>query len=203
MFGANMSRAADLVVGGWRLSSILLWQTGPYITPSFPAGQMDPSGTGSGLKATAAGWDPSRRSQHADKVEGVSAVPANRTRLSWINGNAYACPGNSTWIAGTNCTTGSGKGAYPLPIGRFGTSRPGNLEGPHLFNLSGGLSKTFAVTEKLKVKAEGSFTNVLNHTNLGNPNTTLSSAAFGRITATTGSDFGGARTGQVSIRADF
>ena len=52
MFGASMPRVADLVVGGWRLSSILTVQTGPYETPYFPDGQGDPSGTGSGLDST-------------------------------------------------------------------------------------------------------------------------------------------------------
>ena len=65
------------------------------------------------------------------------------------------------------------------------------------------MNKTFAITERFKIKAEGTFTNVLNHTNLGDPNMDLSSTKFGLITGTIGSDFGGARTGQVSVRAEF
>jgi hypothetical protein len=53
------------------------------------------------------------------------------------------------------------------------------------------------------VKAEGTFTNVLNHTNVGDPNTNLGSPSFGLITNSIGSDFGGARTGQVSARLEF
>jgi hypothetical protein len=44
---------------------------------------------------------------------------------------------------------------------------------------------------------------VLNHTNLGDPNMDLSSSSFGLISNTIGSDFGGARTGQVSMRIEF
>jgi hypothetical protein len=90
-----------------------------------------------------------------------------------------------------------------LPIGRFGNAQVGSIEGPGLFNLSAGLSKSFAVTERVKVRAEGTFTNVLNHTNLGDPNMNLDSASFGLISHTIGSDFGGARTGQISVRAEF
>ena len=36
-------------------------------------------------------------------------------------------------------------------------------------NLSAGLSKSFSITERLRVRFEGTFTNVLNHTNFGNP----------------------------------
>ncbi|PYU02636.1 MAG: hypothetical protein DMG33_18425, partial [Acidobacteria bacterium] len=45
-FGHNLNRAEDTLIGGWQLSNIFLWQTGPYLTPYFSGG--DPSGTGSG-----------------------------------------------------------------------------------------------------------------------------------------------------------
>jgi hypothetical protein len=67
----------------------------------------------------------------------------------------------------------------------------------------------FSITERVKLRAEGTFTNVLNHTNLGDPNMDLSSSSFGLISGTIGSyngtpaDFGGARTGQVSMRIEF
>jgi hypothetical protein len=209
MFGGSMNRAADMIVGGWRLTSILTVQTGPYETPYFDSGQGDPSGTGSGLNSSAAGWDPGHRNQHADNVAGVSAVPQGRTRLNYVNGAAFTCPGYAGWALGTPCTTGSGSGPAPLPIGRFGNTQVGSVEGPGLVNLSGGLSKAFAITERFKIKFEGTFTNVLNHTNLGDPTMDLSSPSFGLISGTIGSynntpaDFGGARTGQVSARLEF
>jgi hypothetical protein len=79
----------------------------------------------------------------------------------------------------------------------------GSVVGPGLINLSSGLSKTFSITERVKLKAEGTFTNVLNHTNLSDPNMNISSPSFGLISSTIGSDSGGARTGQVSMRLDF
>ncbi len=203
LVGANMSRLADAAIGGWRLSAILTTQTGAYITPYFPSGEEDPSGTGSGLTTTAAGWDPSHRNQYADRVTGASTTPRGQGRLNWINTAGFACPGDSTWTAGNSCLTGSGSGPQPLPIGRFGNSPNGVMEGPGLFNLSAGLNKTFSITERLKLKAEGTFTNVLNHTNLGDPYTDLSSSNIGIVSSSIGSDFGGARTGQISVRAEF
>jgi hypothetical protein len=220
-FGSTMPRIADLVVGGWRLTSILTVQTGPYETPYFPNGEGDPSGTGSGLNGSfgdgTGSFDGGHRAQHADQVAGASLNPAGKNRFLWINAKAFACPGDSTWTPGNACTTGAGfnpaTGAAlspsPLPIGRFGNSQVGSVEGPGLVNLSSGISKTFAITEGLKLKAEGTFTNVLNHTNLGDPNMDLSSSSFGLITGTIGAyngtsaDFGGARTGQVSMRLEF
>jgi hypothetical protein len=202
-FGSFISRKADMAVGGWRLSAILVMQTGPFETPFFPNGQGDPSGTGSGLNSALAGWDAGHRSQRPDRVSGVSVYPATKNRYHWANPAAFTCPGNSAWAVNTPCTTGSGSGPVPLPIGRFGNSQVGTLEGPGLFNLSAGLSKYFQLSSRVKVKAEGTFTNVLNHTNLSDPNMDLSSASYGLVTNTIGSDSGGARTGQISFRAEF
>lgn len=218
MFGSNMSRLADEVVGGWRLSSILTIQTGPYETPYFPSGQGDPSGTGSGLNGEfgngTGSFDGGHRDQHPDQLSGVSVNPAGKNRFNWTNASAFACPGDTTWTPGNPCETGAGftpqsgggfvaNGPHPLPIGRFGNSQVGSVEGPGLINLSAGLSKTFAVTERLHVRAEGTFTNVLNHTNLDDPNMDLSSTSFGLVSGTINSSLGGARTGQISIRAEF
>ena len=225
MFGTSMSRIADEIVGGWRLSSILTVQTGPYETPYFPSGQGDPSGTGSGLNGSygdgTGSFDGGHRNQHADVVPGISVNPSGKNRFNWTNAAAFACPGDPTWYVGNPCTTGAGFNPLtlaplspsPLPIGRFGNSQVGSVEGPDLVNLSAGMSKAFSITERIKFKMEGSFTNVLNHTNLGDPNMNLSSPSFGLVTGVIGTqngssngppgDFGGARTGQVSARIEF
>jgi hypothetical protein len=197
------------------LSSILTVQTGPYETPYFPSGQGDPSGTGSGLNGEygdgTGSFDGGHRNQHPDQLAGMSVNPAGKNRLNWTNAAAFACPGDASWTPGNACTTGVGfypgttipLGPAPLPIGRFGNSQVGSVEGPGLVNLSAGLNKTFSITERIKLKAEGTFTNVLNHTNLGDPIMDLSSSNFGQVTSSIGSDFGGARTGQISVRAEF
>jgi hypothetical protein len=181
----------------------------------FPSGQGDPSGIGSGLNSTATGFDPGHRQQPPDRASGVSLSLSNRTRLNWYNTGAFTCPGYSGWLPGTPCTTGSGSGSVPLPIGRFGNAQAGSAPGPGLVNLSTGLSKSFTITEQIRLRAEGTFTNILNHTNLGDPNMNLSSPDFGQINGTVGNnspnwavgsvgtDFGGARTGQVAVRIEF
>ncbi len=202
-FGSSMPKIADLAIGGWRLSNIFLVQTGPFESPYFDSGQGDPSGTGSGLNSTNTGFDGGHRSQYPDVVPGVSIKPQHRTPQQWLNPAALTCPGYPGWTPGTSCTTGSGAGPVPLPIGRFGDARVGSIVGPGLINLSSGLSKSLAITERVQFRVEGTFTNVLNHTNLGDPNMDISSPSFGLIQSTIGSDFGGARSGQVSARIDF
>lgn len=235
-FGSGISRLADAAVGGWTVSSIFTWQTGPWETPYFPSGQGDPSGTGSGLVSTAAGWDPSHRDQYADRVSGTSTIPRNRSRLNYLSAAGFACPGDPNWAPGYPCETGNAGASVtdpvtgatictnceqingtiftvPNPIGRFGNAQNGSIPGPGLVSLSAGLSKSIAITEGIRLRAEGTFTNVLNHTNLGDPIMDLSSPNFGQITGTigdtsalgtaVGTDFGGARTGQIAIRLDF
>jgi Carboxypeptidase regulatory-like domain len=203
LIGSNVSRLTDSLIGGWRLAGIFTMQSGAYTAPTFPSGQEDPSGTGSGLNTTATGWDPGHRNQYADRVSGVSIYPKDKGRLNWINPAAFSCPGDNTWSLGSACLTGSGSGPHPLPIGRFGNAGNGIVEGPGLVNLSAGVSKTFTITERLHVKAEGTFTNVLNHINLSDPNNNLGTSSFGIVSSAIAADFGGARTGQISVRAEF
>lgn len=199
-FGATAPRLLDAAIGGWRLSNILTWQTGAYLTPYFPGGQGDPSGTGSGLGSAKAGWAPSGRPQHADRVTGASWKPAHQSRNQWVNAKAFTCPGDSSWTPGNSCTTGSGSGAVPLPIGRFGNAPVGSITGPGYFSLNSGIVKSFPITERVHLRAEGTFTNVLNNLNLNesNLNLNLSNASFGAITSGLAP-----RQGQVSLRLEF
>jgi hypothetical protein len=197
----------DAVVGGWRLSNIFTWQSGAFLTPYFAGGEGDPSGTGSGLSSSLAGWTPTGRAQHADSVAGASWKPSGQNRNDWINSGAFACPGMPSWTPGTACTTGAGYdqngkalSPNPLPIGRFGNSQVGSVVGPSYINLNTGLVKTFSITEGLKLRAEGTFTNVLNHINLdeNSLNLDLSSRSFGTLTRGLAP-----RVGQVSMRLEF
>ena len=203
MIGSGMPRILDEVIGGWRLSSIFNWQTGAYLTPYFPAGDTDPSGTGSGLTTTAAGWDPGHRAQHPDLVVGQSWKPAHQTRNNWVNTAAFTCAGQPGWTLGAACNTGNGAAGSPLPIGRFGDAEVGSVEGPRFVNLNSGLVKTFSITEGVKLRAEGTFTNVLNHVNLdesslANHLNLGAGASYGTITSGLAP-----RVGQVSMRVEF
>lgn len=204
-YGSKMNRALDAAVGGWQISNILLLQTGPFLSPYFGSGQGDPSGTGSGLNGGLYG-DLGHHTQKTDRVSG-NYVPANQNRTHWINKTSFVCPGDPNWIPGNPCHTGDGQVrngiADPLPIGRFGNEQMGSVVGPGTFNLSTGLSKSFPITEGISLRAEGTFTNVVNHTNLADPNIDISSPQFGVITSARNGDFSGSRTGQVSLRLQF
>jgi hypothetical protein len=191
--GANWSKKLSVIAGGWQLSNILLLQTGPFLTAYIPSGDADPSGTGAGVLFG--------RDQRPDLVG--NPVPSNRSRSQWFNPQAFACPSNtgytSSSYAGNTCTVG----VTSNPIGRFGTERLGSLIGPGTINWSAGLRKRIDLSSNYHLMLDGSFTNLLNHTNLGDPTMDVTSASFGKITSSRGSDFGGSRTGQVAVRLEF
>ena len=183
------SRAADLVFGGWQVSSIFTLQSGPFLTPTFAGG--DPSGTNA----------PSRGTQRPDRVG--SGTLSNPTRDLWVDRSAFVCPGQAVGAQQFNCSLGTVPGRDAAPIARFGNSGVGIVTGPGTFGLNAAMSKRFALTERVSMRLEGSFTNVPNWTNLGDPVSNIADNNFGRITGARGVDFGGGRTGQVSLRLQF
>jgi hypothetical protein len=193
--GGNMNRAFDTILGGWQLSSIFLMQTGPYLSAYIPGGDADPSGTGSGDSSLYG------MQQHPDQVGPI--YPRNRNRDQWVNPMGFACPSNTGYTAASYAGNPCGVGVTSNPIGRFGTEHTGVIEGPGTINLSAGLGKDVKLGDNFHLRMEGSFTNVLNHTNLGDPNLDITSPLFGKITQSRGSDFGGSRTGQVAMKLQF
>ena len=190
-FGANTNRFVNALIGGWQLNTMFLWQGGPWITPYFKGG--DPSGTGSGnLVGT---------TQNPDRI--AKGVPANQNRNEWIAPGAFVCPGQPISSEFPTCSIGVRPGIDAPPLGRFGNGGVAILEGPGTVNLNAGLAKYFQITERVRLRFEGSFTNALNHVNLNDPVTNIVSPNFGQITSARGSDFGGNRVGQVGARLDF
>jgi hypothetical protein len=180
--GAGAGAVADALIGGWRLSSILLLQSGPWLTPIMSGG--DPSGTNAERRGT----------QRPDRVAQGSVPEPTADR--WLDRNAFVCPGREPGSATAfNCNV--------TPIGRFGNSGVGILKGPGTFGLNLALAKSFRLTEAWKLTLEGAFTNAPNHVNLADPALNVASSAFGRITSARGAEAGGSRVGQISARIDF
>ncbi len=187
--GGSVNRMTNLLVGGWQLSGIFLAQSGPFLTPT-QGGSADPSGTGSGFY----------RTQRPDRI-GAGSL-SNPTVDSWLDRSAFACAGQAAFSNKYSCTIGSG-GSAPAPIGRFGNSGVGILEGPGAATLSMGFGKFFTITERVRAGFQATFTNILDRTNYNPPSVNISSSGFGRITSATSSDFGGNRTGQLAVRLEF
>jgi hypothetical protein len=181
----NANGVLNGIIGGWRLSTILLVQSGPYDTPFI---SFDSSGNG-----IFGGWN----------RPDVSGNPNNfhHTRTLWWNPDVYACPGGT---AGQDFLPDGLTLNCSNVIGRFGNARVGSLVGPPTFNLSLGLAKVFQLTERARLKFESSFTNLPNHINLDDPRQNLTeTGTFGQVQGARTGDAGGNRVGQFALRIEF
>ena len=130
------------------------------------------------------GTDVANVNQFTGSVDktGVTNVPAGgRTIQNWYN-----------------------PGAYKLPLpGQFGHAGYGIVEGPNVNTVNLALFKSIPLIRESQLEIRGSFTNVLNHTNFGDPNMTITDTGAGQITSTTSNTFGGPRAGLVTATITF
>lgn len=71
------------------------------------------------------------------------------------------------------------------PLGAFGNSGKNTLIGPGSYFFDFSAFRSFTVTERAKLQFRAEFFNLLNHANLTNPVSNISSATVGRIQSTT------------------
>jgi hypothetical protein len=67
------------------------------------------------------------------------------------------------------------------PLGTFGSAGYNSLNGPRFFGLDANVTRSFQIRERQRFELRFEFFNLLNHTNLNNPVSSLSSSAFGKI----------------------
>ena len=181
---SHLPRAANAVVGGWRLSAVATLQSGQFFTPSF------------------AGFDPSNTNTFGgrpDVIPGVSVIPSGGQNIvHWINLAAFAIPG---------CPVSTPVCSNPANVGRFGNAGLNILEGPPMRNIDLALMKNFHTTERLLWQVEVQAQNTLNHPNFGNPSANISAPATGAtITSTLTNDLqgsGASRTIYVMVKVNF
>jgi Carboxypeptidase regulatory-like domain len=84
--------------------------------------------------------------------------------------------------AGSACVNYLNPASFSLPaIGTFGNVVKGSFRGPGYFDWDSGLIRDFAFREIARLEFRAEYFNLLNHTNLGSPVTTVSSGGFGSI----------------------
>lgn len=171
----NVSRGANLLAGGWRVTGSALVQSGPWETPYFPSSLSDPSGT--------APSDRSVKQQRPDCVAGQSGTLSSPTTADYFNVNAFSIPASN--------------------IGRFGNCGVGILEGPPTGTFSMSVGKTFAVTERIGLRYEAQFANLFNFLNKGEPNMNVASSSFGLISSSQLVEQAGPRSIQMMLRLQF
>jgi hypothetical protein len=148
--------------------------------------------TGNWFTPVIAGPDPTNTNTTTLRPDLIaSSISYPRSINGWFDPSAFATPANGTW----------------------GNAGRGIIQGPGYVLLNLGLQKSVRLEKFGTVELVASFTNVLNHTNLGEPSgggsplpgqVTVNNANGGKITAThIFPPAGGARTGQLGLRWSF
>jgi hypothetical protein len=146
-WAGNVGRAADLLIGGWAITSATNFSGGLPFTPSLSSCSPS-SDTG-----------PCR----PDKVGSVHS--GRRSGDPTIGGY---------WFQTTNGVTLGSAGQTAGPWGQpaldsFGSVGRDSFRGPKLFNTDATVYKDFSITEKTKAQFQVQFYNIFNHVNLDLP----------------------------------
>jgi len=130
----------------------------------------------------------------------------NRDRAVWSGATPY---GGTPCTTSVNCRNWLNPASFSVnPAGTFGNVVKGSFAGPHYVDWDGSLTRKFPITEGRYLSFEADYFNLLNHTNLGDPGTTLGSS-FGKITSTSPQNLAGTapqndpRIAQLSLKLVF
>ena len=183
-FGANINRAVDLLIGGWRLDATAI----AY----------------SGLPITIFGNDNSNTNSYGGPFGGARATQyrplkiVNRSVAHWFGTDPSATPCTTP-----NATTGiidNGVCAYgeALPF-TFGSDRVGSERAPGFEQIDTTLNKDFHITDRQSLGFDGEIYNVFNFASYANPSNNVGNGNFGQITSTRN----GPRTVQLALHYKF
>ncbi|MGB8835592.1 MAG: carboxypeptidase regulatory-like domain-containing protein [Candidatus Acidiferrales bacterium] len=175
------SRALGYALNGWQISGTFFWHSGiPFSVLSTPY-----SAIGEGIVN---GSGP----QFASAVPGVpryehGAIPGvtQPGTLQWLNPSAF--------VSTVDPSTGACLGGDSPQNCQFGTLGRNALRGPDFTWTDFYLTKSFALTEHVKLRFDAQFFNLFNHPNFGLPGMTLAGVpgkpatqtGFGALTYTT------------------
>ncbi len=107
-----------------------------------------------------------------------------------ITGSTSTGTRRAQYVGGPVLVTGNGRGPNSwinpaaftaAPVGSFGNSGAGIVEGPGLESIDISLAKHFAVKERIDIKLQADFFNALNITNFSTLNTVVTNSNFGTL----------------------
>jgi hypothetical protein len=156
------------VLGGWSLSSVISAQTGIPFNITEP---QDRSLTGAGA-------------DRPDYIGGtIQLVDPRDSAFGRLNSYFDGTGGGTSTAASNPYFRRVGSSAsYSAGAGRYGNFGRNVLHGPGLVNFDLSIAKEFSITESQKITFRAESFNLFNHTNFLNPNGSIGSSSFGRIT---------------------
>lgn len=155
-FGSGLSKPAEWILGGWKMSTILSFRSGLPINVSLNSNGVNPA-TGQSyrfLQRNGGGLRPNRVG------EANTGTDPKDNRFAFLSATAYAVQAINT----------------------PGNAARNSAYGPRQFNTDFAARKEFRVTERHAAELRWEMFNLLNTVNFSNPATTLGNTNFGWIT---------------------
>lgn len=172
----NSGRLMDLAVGGWQVGGVLVFQSGPFLTPAQAS---------------------------VDSANTNILNTVGQTRADVVPGVAPKAVGGMTNSAGPVFLN---PGAFTLPpanAGRFGNAAVGSVVGPGTDAVSLSLIKSIKITEQLQFQFGAQASNALNHRNYDVPQMFVDDPAFGTISGLQTAEGAGPRNVEITGRISF
>ena len=161
------------VAGGWEATGIIRYQSGQALTPL----------AGADRSQTGLGQDRATLISPASSYGGNACHAVTSACVDYLNPSAFVTVYTPT----------------SFPLGSAGNVGKGMFSGPGLVNWDVGALKNITLGDRFRLQFHAEFFNVLNHTNLGNPNLTANSPTFGAIQGTSTDP----RIGQLALKLLF
>jgi hypothetical protein len=202
-FDRAWSSGPKRLTQGWTLFPILTWRSGfplnifsniPSETGggSFaegPSGAGDPAAVNANVVGPTNTLDPTT----SQVLNGTTFVPCvslpgnpNGCAHFWFNPNSFSNAQSTDTVGDCGELATEPPGTFPSDaqavncpsLRTYGTFRRNSMVGPGIVNLDMSISKTTAITERLKLEIRGDFFNILNHTEFANPDTNIQDQGF-------------------------
>jgi hypothetical protein len=114
--------------------------------------------------------------------------------------------GGDACAGAINCRSFLNPNSFTVnPAGTYGTVKKGSFVGPRYVDWDASLMRKFQVYKRANLQFRAEYFDLMNHTNMGDPNTTLG-GSFGKITGTTPQNATSGyepRIAQMSLRLVF
>ncbi len=170
--------ALRYMVNGWQASGLFQTRSGDPLTVTSNAN----NNSGSGQNRD--------RAYLIGNPYGGSACPATAHCKSWLNPSSFA-----------NNPAPVGPGMIPT----YGNIVKGSFVGPRYTDIDAAIARNFPIVERAVLQFRAEYFNLFNHTNFGDPTTSLG-GSFGQITGTTpqnGASANDPRIAQFSLKLLF
>jgi hypothetical protein len=177
-FGSQMSKALDLLIGGWQTQFIVTTRSGLPVNVTMPTSGVDPTTGKSFSFFSGQGGGQLRPNIVGDPNTGISPED---NRAAFLDPKAFALQ----------------------PINTPGNAARNVAWGPSAFNIDGGITKRFSFWEGKSIDFRMELFNLMNHVNFGQPASSWGSSNFGLITTTANGALGASRQIQLALRLAF